>query len=318
MNTHAADEAQIQAEIDQLRTQFPQTRDLYREVCVLLFFRHGITPTANKLYQYVRKGSMSAPAEALNKFWLELRDKSRIRIEHPDLPDGLKEAAGNFIGELWVQARATAQTNFSIQMAEADEKIAQAQGKAQPEREAREKIEVELKSTKTKLENTLQRLVESEKNHAVDISTLGGLEKSLKSLQSEKSQLERSLEAARRGFSNDLDKMNVALTKAEGRYRALEARSLLEVDGGRQRAIKLEKELAKLGDALREQQKLHLKEIAASQKVNSNLREKIGALSGQLAQLKLQQRETAKKLSTTERFLEKCNVRLMQLQSKGK
>jgi chromosome segregation ATPase len=35
------------------------------QVCVLLFFRHGITPTANKLYQLVRKGSMSAPADAV-------------------------------------------------------------------------------------------------------------------------------------------------------------------------------------------------------------------------------------------------------------
>ncbi|GAB3552032.1 hypothetical protein GCM10027343_37040 [Noviherbaspirillum agri] len=53
---------------------------------MLLFFRYGITPTTNKLYQLVRKGSMSAPAEALNKFWEDLRDKSRVRIEHRDLP----------------------------------------------------------------------------------------------------------------------------------------------------------------------------------------------------------------------------------------
>ena len=55
---------ELQAEIEQLRPQFLKTQDLYREACVLLFFRHGITPTANKLYQLVHKGSMSAPAEA--------------------------------------------------------------------------------------------------------------------------------------------------------------------------------------------------------------------------------------------------------------
>jgi hypothetical protein len=38
--------AQLDAEIAQLRAQFPRTADLYREVCVLLFFRYGITPTA--------------------------------------------------------------------------------------------------------------------------------------------------------------------------------------------------------------------------------------------------------------------------------
>ena len=55
-------EAQIHADIEALRERIPETQDLYREVCTILFFRYGITPTANKLYQYVRKGSMSAPS----------------------------------------------------------------------------------------------------------------------------------------------------------------------------------------------------------------------------------------------------------------
>ena len=84
--------AQLDAEIAQLRAQFPRTADLYREVCVLLFFRYGITPTANKLYQLVKKGSMSAPADALAAFWATLREKSRVRIESPDLPDEIKGA----------------------------------------------------------------------------------------------------------------------------------------------------------------------------------------------------------------------------------
>ena len=84
----------ISDEILRLRAQHPETQDLYREVCVLLFFRHGITPTANRLYQLVRKGSMSAPAEALAKFWATLREKSRVRIEHADLPEDLQGAAG--------------------------------------------------------------------------------------------------------------------------------------------------------------------------------------------------------------------------------
>jgi hypothetical protein len=81
---------QLSLDIERLREQFPHTQDLYREVCVLMFFRHGTTPTANKLYQLVRKGSMSAPAEALATFWENLREKSRVRIEHPDLPQALK------------------------------------------------------------------------------------------------------------------------------------------------------------------------------------------------------------------------------------
>src|SRR5258708_13494976 len=63
------DEARLAAEIDRLKVQFPKTRELYREVCALLFFRHGITPTANRLYQLVRRGSMGTPTPVLGGFW---------------------------------------------------------------------------------------------------------------------------------------------------------------------------------------------------------------------------------------------------------
>jgi hypothetical protein len=99
------------------------------------------------------------------------------------------------------------------------------------------------------------------------------------------------------------------LNKAEERYRALEAKSLLEVDRERQRAITLGKDLVKSADALREQQRLHMKELAAAQKVNANQREKLGMISGQLVQLKQLQKETTKKLSIAERTLEQCKRR---------
>jgi hypothetical protein len=94
----------IAASVAELRERFPRTQDLYREVCVLLFFRHGVTPTANKLYQLVRKGSMSAPTEALNRFWKTLRERSRVTIEHSDLPDELRAAAGDLVATLWTSA----------------------------------------------------------------------------------------------------------------------------------------------------------------------------------------------------------------------
>lgn len=43
-------EIEILSEVESLKAKFGDTRALYREVCALLFFRFGITPTANKLY----------------------------------------------------------------------------------------------------------------------------------------------------------------------------------------------------------------------------------------------------------------------------
>lgn len=104
-----ASQTALQNEVEKLRLQFPDTQALYREVCALMFFRYGITPTSNKLYQLVRKGSMSAPAEALNRFWHTLREKSKVRVEHVDLPESLRDTAGQLIAELWKKSQLEAQ-----------------------------------------------------------------------------------------------------------------------------------------------------------------------------------------------------------------
>ena len=76
------------------RAAHPETHELYRKVCALRFFRYGITPSANRLYQLVRKGSMGAPTEVLAELWATLQEKSRVRLERPDLPPDLQAVAG--------------------------------------------------------------------------------------------------------------------------------------------------------------------------------------------------------------------------------
>jgi hypothetical protein len=120
-------ETEIQAEVEALKARFPETKALYREVCALLFFGHGITPTANKLYQFVRKGSMSAPSDALTRFWEELRSKAQVQIDHPDLPDALKAAAAEAVQVLWVQATELAREESQAMRLEAQAAVQSAQ-----------------------------------------------------------------------------------------------------------------------------------------------------------------------------------------------
>ncbi len=153
-------DTRIAADIEALRAAHPETRSLYREVCALLFFRYGITPTANKLYQYVRKGSMSTPAEVLGEFWADLRERTRVRIDHPDLPEALRERAGELVLELWGLARQAAADAYASrrEQLEADRGALETgmsllQAELAAERERREHAERELATSRSRAED---------------------------------------------------------------------------------------------------------------------------------------------------------------------
>lgn len=50
-------------------------------------------PSFRQVYSLVRKGSMGTPAEVLQAFRQKLRGRTRVIIDHPDLPDALKQGA---------------------------------------------------------------------------------------------------------------------------------------------------------------------------------------------------------------------------------
>lgn len=215
------DEARLQADIEELRPKFPDTQDLYREVCTILFFRYGITPTANKLYQLVRKGSMSAPAEALATFWENLREKSRVRIEHPDIPEVLQDAAGEITAKLWQQARALA-----------DEGVAAVRLDAQHQVDAAAKV----------VEQARQR-------EALICQDLATVQAHAATLEDQARTLEQRLaheRGLRQGLAQQIEQLAAIVETAraaEQRATSEQRRLLLEVDRERGQGARLQKEL---------------------------------------------------------------------------
>lgn len=135
------------------------------------------------------------------------------------------------------------------------------------------------------------------------MSALAWHEKTLKTFPNDRDQLERTLDLARQGFSNDLDKINATLSKADERYRALEAKLLVEVDRERQRTLQIQKNLKQAEDAVEVERERHHKSVAALNKTNAALHEKLGVTQGHLSQLSIQLKQASKKLSIVEKKL---------------
>ncbi|MGH8856850.1 MAG: DNA-binding protein, partial [Polaromonas sp.] len=215
METLPPAEQRLQAEIEALRTQFPETQELYREVCILLFFRHGITPTTNKLYQLVRKGSMSAPAEALNRFWETLREKSRIRIEHPDLPQPLRDAAGELVSALWQQAQAAAKEGLSMLRREAQAEVIAARTEAQAAQGAAVAAQDALASVQRELHARDEQLRGVQAELARAQGEASALQRQVDTGAEQRRELQDSLKATQQRFTAELEQQRAAAATAQ-------------------------------------------------------------------------------------------------------
>jgi chromosome segregation ATPase len=280
----APEDRQLQAEIDALRARFTDTQELYREVCILLFFRHGITPTANKLYQLVRKGSMSAPSDALTRFWESLREKSRVRIEHPDLPEELRDAAGEAIGTLWQRAQALAQESLAGARSEAKASVLAAQAAADTASSAVQDMRVSLEEVHARLQASEGLLRTAEQDLARERGEAAALQRQVDDGALQRRELQEAMQATQQRFTHELEQQRGVATAAEERYNADLRRALLDVDRERSVATKAQKELEQARRAAAEQSEKHRLGLNALQQERAQLSQQLGVVEGALAE----------------------------------
>jgi chromosome segregation ATPase len=236
-------EKDLLADIERLRAEYPKTQDLYREVSALMFFRYGTTPTANKLYQLVRKGSMSAPAEALNQFWLRLRENSRTTIEHPDLPEELKSATGELAATLWKVAQACATGSLAAFREDAQSQIECAKldrASALTERDAllvsRQKDQQAIAAAEDRILSVQNQLSNAQ-------ASIEDLRRQLAQATTANQTFMARLDEAHQERVTFTEKVRQDERQAEERRDAMHKHALQEIDRERQTAIRLEKML---------------------------------------------------------------------------
>ncbi len=280
------DEARLAAEIDRLKAAFPKTRELYREVCALLFFRFGITPTANRLYQLVKRGSMSTPTQVLGEFWVELREKSRVRIEHPDLPAELQAAAGELVAALWTKSTTSAQAALEALQADAETEKASARNEVALLQAELERTETALEQRTGALLAAQVRIQELEQAQAAGEATREALETEIARQQDEIGARDRALVQARADFSGELDKLRSSAELAEERLRAAEKRALLEIERERGMNARSQKELEAAARRAEQGEARHRQEIQALQVQLGDARHRVGVMEGSLDALR--------------------------------
>ncbi|MBT2792784.1 DNA-binding protein [Paraburkholderia strydomiana] len=275
-------DAALAAEIERLKVAFPKTRELYREVCTVLFFRFGITPTANRLYQLVKRGSMGTPTAVLAEFWTALREKSRVRIEHPDLPADLGAAAGELVAALWARATVSAEAALDALRDEVEAQRKESQRLVAAAREELGRVETALEQRTAALLAAQVEVRELDRAQAEGHAQRQALDAELARMRDALAARDRELVEVREGFSRDLGKHRDATERAEERFRAAEKRALLEIDRERSAATKLQKELDEAARRADRKDADHHRASEALQAQLGDARHQAGVLQGHL------------------------------------
>lgn len=278
-------DAALAAELARLKAAHSNTRELYREVCALLFFRFGITPTANRLYQLVRKGSMGTPTEILAEFWSTLREKSRVRVERPDLPPDLQAAAGDLIAALWEKSTTAAHAALEAVRAEVRVERDAAAAEVAAARDAAAHAERTLEEHRAARLAAQARLQELEPALAAAEAARQTLHAEVERLQRDVQARDAALAQARADFARELDKLRADTARAEARLHAAEKRALLETEHERRISARLIKERDAAVRRADESDAQRRAERQALQAQLGDARQQIGVLEGSLAAL---------------------------------
>lgn len=264
--------------IAELKERFPRTQDLYREVCVLMFFHHGITPTANRLYQLVRKGSMSAPTQAVQDFWERLRERSRVTVDHATLPDELKAAAGELVSTLWQSAQTMSNDMLARHQEESTASVLAArEGEAKARADHRAAMEsLELVTAQCLAQEKVVEQLRQELSGAAAINT--GLEARLEELRQDVVEAHEGSEQLKLSHTLALETLSERTQRAEQRFVDMEKRALLEIDRERVAGARLQKILESDRVAHSAATERLRVEHNAAQEIIGQLREQVGAL----------------------------------------
>src|SRR5260370_42203725 len=275
-------DAALGAEIERLKTAFTKHRERYNWVCMLLFFRLGITPPANRLYQLVKRGSMGTHSAVLAEFWRTLREKRRVRLERPDLPPDLQAAAGDLVVALWDKSTAAAHAALEELRVERDAESEAGRAEIAAARDATARAEAALEVRSATLAAAQERIQALEQALAVADAARQTLEADVGRLQRETRERDAALAQARVDFARELEKLREDAQRAEERLRVAEKRALMEIERERATNVRLLRERDEVvRRAEHSEARLHA-DVQALQTQLGDTRQQIGVLEGSL------------------------------------
>jgi Plasmid replication region DNA-binding N-term len=105
-------ELDIQERMNMLKLESMNTKDLYLKAAKILFVEYKETPSPNRLYQLIKKGSMTTVVEVVKLFWQNMHLEMHNKIHIPDIPVNLQDLTQDYVKNIWGKALIEASKKF--------------------------------------------------------------------------------------------------------------------------------------------------------------------------------------------------------------
>jgi chromosome segregation ATPase len=234
---------EIRQKIIEMMNQGSSTLQIYKKTCEILFFQHGIMPTPTRLYALVRKGSMTTPGKAIQEFLAQQREKGRIELDIPEMPESLKTMFTEALKETWRVASQISSTKVR-------EQNEQHQRELNRFTQQIEQLDIKNQALESRIDEMKQILAERD----IYVSALQkevGEGKTKLSLESNRlaiatdqcEELKKQLDKARHDFIAESHRMSQEHEQGLARLKDHENRALMEIERERQAANKAIKDV---------------------------------------------------------------------------
>lgn len=249
LEKHTLVDAGIQAT---LRARMPieaPRKEKTRLAASLLFFEHGIYPSAKVVLAYTQQGSLTDINRDLHEFWQELRDKARVRLDAPYLPEELQDGFADALGRMWELSVTNARACFEAERLDAQNEVARAQrSQIEAERMAREMssrlqlLDAEMHQERERRE-IAEKLLEGQK---VEILAL---KEALVKWQDQAETEAKARQEAEVRFSRDLESERLLRQSDAQRFEGEIKFSKLQIDSARTAEREIREQLKALAES---------------------------------------------------------------------
>ena len=246
-----------------------------------LLLDHGVYPSAKVLHDFTQHGSLTDISRDLRAFWTELRDKSRVQLNAPFLPEELVSQMGEALGKIWGLANDQAQRDLEEKRAECESQVSLANGLAEASRIEKEKALALVRAHAEEAQAERERREVAEMRVLSQQAEIEGLSNSLVSWQNQANKESEARRESEIRFSRDLEAERMDRSREAERFAGEINFAKRQIEAARSEL----KEIRERSAAERTGREL---EVASYRQRMNKAEELVAATKGELAEVRAQ------------------------------